>query len=83
MSSCLKKFDDFIRHGKPTLFMFAENKLVIAFHIEDPARSSNKLRFDSKNFLDCLRQTGSLRTVISWNTIGDANFHGMAPVLNW
>jgi hypothetical protein len=55
--------------------MPAVNQLAVDLYVEDPAAAPDQLDLDRVLLLDCVRQTGGCRFVVSLSAVLDADFH--------
>jgi hypothetical protein len=69
----LQALQDLLMFRKTVLFLLGEDQLLIGHHFENTASRFNHLDFKSELFLDSLRQTGSLRIVVSLPAVFDRN----------
>ncbi len=56
-------------------FVFAVNQLAIGHDVKNATATFDEFDFKSVGFLNCGRQTGGLRGVVSLNAVGDGNLH--------
>jgi len=61
---------------KPTRFVLGEDQFVIHDHVKCPDTSWQDFWLDSELLLDCGRQTGGLRSVVSFSAVTDCDFQG-------
>ena len=64
---------------KPPGFVLAVNDPAVNPYIEDAAGALDQLALDAVFCLNCGRQTGGLRQVVSLHAILDADFHTFSP----
>ena len=56
--------------------MFAVNHLAVGLYVEYSAAAPDQLDLNRVLLLDCVRQTGGCRFVVSLSAVLDADFHG-------
>jgi len=67
--------DDFLISREAICLVLGVDQVSIDDDIEYPASTFDQLRFDTRFFSNCVRQTGGLRGVVSLYAIGDAYLH--------
>ena len=65
--------------GEPPGFVLAVNQPAVHLYVKDPTGSLNQLTVDAVPLLDRGCQTGSLRQVVSFPAVLDADSHSCAP----
>jgi len=61
--------------------MLAIDELSVDFDIKNAATAFDELGVDTGRFLDCIRQTGGLRRVVSLNTVSNGYLHQSPPFI--
>ena len=65
--------------GEPPGFVLAEDQVAVDPHVKDAAPASDQLTINPPGLLDCVRQTGGLRSIVSFYAVFDRNLHGLPP----
>lgn len=72
----LERAYDLVVLRKPTCFVLGEDQIVVHDDVERPDTSWQDFWLDSELLLDCGRQTGGLRSVVSLHAVTDRDFQG-------
>lgn len=67
--------ENFVISWETPRFMFRVDQVSIHDNVKDATAALDHLRFDTRSFTNCVRQTGGLRCVVSLYAIGDTDFH--------
>ncbi len=69
------------RFGKTPCFVLGKHELAIYDNIKDAITSSDQLSLNTEGFTQFIRQTGSVRLIVSLSAIVNIDFHSMPPAI--
>ena len=71
-----ERLEDLVVLGEPARVVLGIDEFSIGHDVEDAAAAFDQLHLGVDRLLDGSRQTGGVRTIVSFNAVGNRDLHG-------